>query len=205
MQGLGAIGERLSTIALKKRRGWKPEHLLMMIAVCISLAWMTSGFQEILRARRPYDKASLSPLGITVNPIGSVDAVEGISNASSLSVWDLRPSDRRGGPSVDSGSGESSSFDQKEFKGIPAIYSTTNETYRWEFFGVVTLNRTNWAVFFNPAHKTDESAGWYRFAVGDRMDQDLLVTDIKEVSVTVSLTKEQRDFTLERFRVNLPK
>jgi hypothetical protein len=185
------------------KRLLKPHTVIMGLAVLLSLYWVLQTVNQILVLRAPCEKVSLSAVGVGIEPLKTEPQKGEFANLASYDLWDIPVSEReaaerrKGGK----GSGASASYGQKEFNKIPAIYSLTNEKYRWEFYGVAGAGKKR-AVFFNPSQKGSGNSGWRLFVMGEPMDDDLAVKAIGNGRVVVFFSKEQKDFVLELFRVN---
>jgi hypothetical protein len=146
---------------------------------------------------------SLSALGVGIQSLKTKPQTVYFAHIAAYGVWDLPM------PAVKAADDDKTeadkaaklgSFAQKEFNKVPAVYSLADEKYRWEFYGLVG----NGAVFFNPAGKSGGNSGWRQFVLGEPLDDYLVLKEIGKGRVVVFLSKEQKDFVLELFRVHQP-
>ncbi len=181
---------------------YKPKVIVMGFVVALSLYWVFETASGILALRAPSEKVSLSALGVGVQSLKTRPQTAEFAHIAVYGVWDLPL------PKVKAAEAEtaadkavnSSSFAQKEFNKVPAVYSLADDKYRWEFYGLVG----HAAVFFNPAGKDAENSGWRQFVPGEPLDDYLMLKEIGKGRVVIFFSKEQKNFVLELFRVNQP-
>ncbi len=86
----------------------------------------------------------------------------------------------------------------KKINGVPSICSASNNSYRWEFYGVTYKNDNLRAVFYNPALKKVKV-----LSSDKQLDNDLIIEKINPDGVIVEYGK--KTFILKIFTFNSQK
>ena len=188
------------------RRLGRPRFFLFAIAVVLASYQLYNGIVEIGNMGAPFEKSTLSDLGLDIAPLDMRLRHDSYKLTSGYALWDLPIPESKGSSTrkSDTGEDEEISYAQKLFNGVPAVYRKSDEKYRWELYGLVTSRNVREAVFFNPALSSKEQSGWFRFKPGDLIDQGLVLEHIQDDLVSISFKKEQLDFQLELFLISSP-
>ncbi len=85
-----------------------------------------------------------------------------------------------------------SGYVYKKINGIPSICSASDNSYRWEFYGIGYKNGKLWAIFYNPSIKKAKA-----LSVNKQLDKGLIIKKISSDEVSIEYGK--KTFVLKIF------